>query len=209
MTFVEVVLLGFALVVDAIAVAAAAGVASPRVRLADAARMGLVFGAFHVAMPALGYSLGAGVGALVQAWDHWIAAGLLGLVAVGMLRGALRGEEARASDGAGTSAAGRPAAGERVSATFGLRGLLPLALATSVDALAVGISLPMMGAPLASSLVTFGVLAFIVSAGTALLARRAGRLLGLAAQRGLTLVGALVLLGVAVRIVIEHTERGI
>lgn len=192
----EIALIAAALVLDAIAVAAALGVAAPRVRVVDALRMGLLFGAFHVIMPAVGWALGAGVGKIVQAWDHWIACVLLLGVGGAMLRGALRAPDA--DDEPKTAVD-----------PLSLKGLFPLAIATSIDALAVGVSLPLAHAPMALSLTMFGGAAFVASGGTLLAARRAGHALGARAQRALAGAGGLALLALAAKIPFEHLRDGI
>lgn len=198
MSFAEIFLLACALALDAIAVAAARGLGASRVRVRDALVIGLLFGGFQAGMPAIGYALGAGFGKYAQAWDHWIAFALLAFVGLNMVRGALK---ARGADSEGEGVAADEA--------FAIVKLLPLAVATSIDALAAGVSLPMAGAPLSLSVATIGIVTFVTSAAAALAARRLGAALGETIEKRLGLVAGVVLCLLAVKVPIDHIRAGI
>lgn len=185
MSFASILLLAVGLAMDAAAVAAGRGLAVPRVLPRHVVRVALFFGGFQALMPLLGWLVGARFGTLVESWDHWIAFVLLGAIGGKMLW------EAHA---------GGPDAEQGPGDPFGLRVMLVLAIATSVDALAVGITLPMLGAPLLLSLVTIGVTTAALSVAGLYAGRRFGALLG----RRLDLVGGLVLIGLGTKILIEH-----
>lgn len=138
-------------------------------------------------MPLLGWFLGEAVGPLVGDWDHWIAFGLLGAIGGKMLWDARVGT---ASD---------PAA-DRGEDLFGTRVMLLLAIATSIDAFAVGISLPMLGAPMLFSLTSIGVVTAILSALGIMVGMRFGGFLG---QR-LDILGGVVLIVLGTKILVEH-----
>jgi len=171
---------------DATAVAAARGLAVPRVLPRQVVLVALFFGGFQALMPLVGWLIGSRVGSLVQAWDHWIAFGLLGGIGGKMIW------EAR----------GRPDDDKDKDAgdLFGLKVMFILAIATSIDALAVGITLPMLGAPLALSLITIGVTTAVLSVAGLYAGRRFGALLG----KRLDVIGGLVLIGLGTKILIEH-----
>jgi putative Mn2+ efflux pump MntP len=173
---------------DATAVAAARGMAARSLQFRHVLVISLLFGGFQALMPLIGWLVGARLGPTIQAWDHWIAFALLSAIGGKMLW------EARAKHD--TEAA--PAL--RVDQLFRIRVLLVLAIATSIDALAVGVTLPMLKAPFATSLVTIGVTTTVLSAIGVLVGRRFGAALG---QR-LDAFGGVVLIGLGLKILIEH-----
>jgi putative Mn2+ efflux pump MntP len=190
MGFVEIFLLSLGLAMDATAVAAARGVVANRVRVRDALFVGALFGGAQALMPAAGWLLGDVVGPAVKSVDHWIAFVLLVGIGGKMLW------EARGSDDEKEDAVGADQA-------FALKGLLLLAVATSIDAFAVGITLPMLNAPFALSLVTIGVVTFVLSAVAVLVGKKLGALVG----SKLEVVGGLVLVMLGVRILVEHLSE--
>jgi manganese efflux pump family protein len=184
MSLASVSLLAVGLAMDATAAAAARGAAPGRgPRVTGAVRVGLLFGGFQALMPLGGWLIGDRAGSLVAAWDHWIAFAILTAIAIKMALDGLRG---------GTRAAEEDGAGWRV--------LLVLALATSLDAFAAGLTLPLLGAPVVISLAII----FAVTAGLS----AAGFLLGARISRGagrwIEVVGAALLFAVALRILTSH-----
>ncbi len=197
LTFWSILALSLGLAMDATAVSAAKGLAVPRVRPRHVALVAVFFGGSQALMPLVGWAAGARLGPLVDAYAHWIAFGLLVAIGGKMLW------EARSS-GDDDARAARPAdAAERPTVApdpFALGPLALLALATSIDALAVGVSLPMLRAPLALTLVTIGLTTAFTSALGLYAGRRFGALLG----RRLDAAGGLVLIGLGVKLVLEH-----
>lgn len=178
--------LAVGLAMDATAVAAARGVAAEHIRSRHALLVGAWFGGFQAMMPLLGWWLGVRIGPLVQAWDHWIAFGLLTGIGGHMLW------EARSST--------NPFTNPQSNNPFGFKLMLALAVATSIDAFAVGITLPMLQFPLVLSIVTIGVTTAVLSAAGLYAGRRFGASLG---QR-LDIVGGLVLVGLGFKFLFEH-----
>jgi putative Mn2+ efflux pump MntP len=189
-SFGSILMLALGLAMDATAVAAARGLAVPRVLPRHVALVSLFFGGFQALMPLIGWLVGSRVGALVSAWDHWIAFGLLGAIGGKMLWEARPGADADEAKSEGD--------------LFGLKVMFVLAVATSIDALAVGITLPMLGAPLALTLTTIGVTTAVLSAAGLYAGRRFGALLG----KRLDAIGGLVLIGLGTKILIEHLRGG-
>ncbi len=148
----------------------------------DVLQVALSFGAAQALMPLLGWSLGAAASVWVAAIDHWIVFFVLGLLGAKMLRDAWR---AGPREGGGDG---------------GWRTLLALSLATSIDAFGVGLTLPLMHAPLVLSLVTIGVVTAVLSACGLLAGRRFGALLG----RRLDAFGGVLLIALGSKILIEH-----
>lgn len=190
----DILVLALGLAMDATAVAATRGLVAPSVRLADALLVGLFFGGFQAGMPLLGWLLGAGLDTYIQAVDHWIACAILAALGARMIWNARRPDVA--DDASEAAPAG---------ALFTSRALLPLAIATSIDALAAGVTLPLMGAPLATSIALIG----LVTGLLATVATLAGRRLGASMANHLELVGGLVLIAIGVRILIEHLANGV
>lgn len=172
------------LAMDATAVSAARGLAVPRVEGRHVALVAVFFGGSQALLPLLGWLIGAQAGPAVQAWDHWIAFALLVGIGGKMLHEARGGPE-------GEVRGGDP---------FGLRVMAALALATSVDAFAVGVTLPMLGAPLLLSLATIG----LVTAALSVLGLYAGRRFGALLGPRLEGVGGVVLILLGVRILVDH-----
>lgn len=175
---------------DATAVSAAKGLAVPRVLPRHVALVALFFGGSQALMPLVGWGAGARLGPLVDAYAHWIAFGLLAAIGGKMLW------EARAAGGGDPSGAEERGDGD----PFAVGPLSLLAVATSIDALAVGVSLPMLRAPLALTLVTIGLTTALTSALGLYAGRRFGALLG----RRLDAAGGLVLIGLGVKLLLEH-----
>jgi putative Mn2+ efflux pump MntP len=173
------------LAMDAAAVSAARGLAVPVLRARHFALVAVFFGGFQALMPLLGWFLGRQLGPLVVAWDHWIAFGLLGGIGAKMLWEARSGGDEAQMD---------------QDDPFGIRVMLVLAIATSIDAFAVGVMLPMLDAPLGLSLATIGVVTALLSMAGLLAGRRFGALLG----RRLDSVGGLALIALGFKILVEH-----
>ncbi len=173
--------LAVALAMDATAAAACHGFAARDARVRTGVTLALTFGIFQSAMALGGWALGSLFGRWIDAWDHWIAFALLGALGAKMLYDAHTCE-----------------AGERRA--LSLLSLLALAFATSVDALAAGVTLPALGVPIAVSIVAIGVVTAVLSgAGFA-----AGRRLGATIGPRLELVGGVVLIALGAKILIEN-----
>jgi putative Mn2+ efflux pump MntP len=180
--FGPIVILALGLAMDAIAVAAARGSATETLRPRDVWVVSLTFGAFHAVMPALGWLAGSQLGSAIEAWDHWLAFAILGAIGIKMIIEAFRGGDAA-----------EPAA-------LSLRLVLGLALATSIDALAIGVTLPIVGAPPALAITTIAIVAAMATLAGFLVGHRLRRAIG----RPVVALGGLVLLGVGTKILVDH-----
>lgn len=193
MNALTILTLSVGLAMDAMAVSAARGFAAPSLRARDVLRVALFFGGFQALMPLCGWFLGSAFGTLVSAWDHWIAFVLLGAIGAKMLWEARPiPHEARAD-----SPTPRAASNDEL---FAPRVLVVLAIATSIDALAAGITLPLLGAPLLVSVVSIGLVTAALSALGIVAGRRFGDVLG----RRLDVFGGLVLIALGTKILVEH-----
>jgi len=176
----EAIALAVALAMDATAVAAARSVSGvPRRSLMILA---FCFGAFQAGMAVGGLVLGETAARWISEWDHWIAFGLLLLIGGKMLFEAIKGG----------SVEDEP----RLDA----RTIVVLSIATSIDALAAGVTIPMMAAPALLTIVLIGVITFGLSA----LGAVVGGSLGSRVGKKLEIVGGVVLIGLAIKTLVEH-----
>ena len=180
-------LMSAGLAMDAFAVSVCAGCALKRVTAVHFLRLSLTFGFFQFLMPVIGWTLGLTVRGFIESWDHWIAFALLAWIGGNMIRGG--GDDSE--DGESCS----------VDPTKG-RKLLILAVATSIDALAVGLSFSLLNINVWGPSTLIGVVCAVITA------------LGLLAGKGLAhadifgrraeLVGGCVLIGIGLKILYEH-----
>jgi manganese efflux pump family protein len=183
-----VVLLGtaVALAMDTLAVAAAISAGLGGLTVRQTFRLTFHFGLFQAAMPAIGWYGGSALAGVLGAVDHYIAFGLLAFLGVRMIRESLRG-----GDGRAPGAARDPSRG---------LSLVGLSIATSIDALAVGISLGLLGKPILVPALVIGLVCSSLTFVGTLLGRRVGPSLGRWSGR----VGGLVLILIGAKILIEH-----
>ena len=182
----EVLLIGIGLSMDALAVSVAKGLAN-RQRIAKTALVcGLWFGAFQALMPAAGYLLGSRFAGYIERIDHWIAFALLALIGCNMIRDSRKKEEEGPDRGLGVPV------------------MLVLAIATSIDALAVGLTFAFLQMRLVFSVLIIGCTTFVISAGGACLGNVFGRRMGGWAK----LAGGLILVGIGLRILVSHLIQG-
>lgn len=184
-----ILLLAFGLSMDAMAVAAARGLLVRQIRFRHVALVAGFFGGFQALMPLFGWLLGSRVGTAIEAWDHWVIFALLGGIGAKMLWQAFHAEEQKPISEADA---------------FGLRVMLVLAIATSIDALAAGFTLPLMGAPLGLSLAAIGLTTATLSA----LGLYAGHRFGAALGSRLGALGGVLLIGLGVKTLVEHLSAG-
>ncbi len=184
MSWVELIGLAVALAADAFAVSAAAGVVVPEVTGRHVFRLAFHFGLFQFLMPVLGWSAGRQFASTLQSVDHWVAFGLLGFLGGRMVWESRRPAELR--DGK--------------DPTRGLT-LVGLSVATSLDALAVGLSLSLLGLSIWVPAVVIGLVAAALSTLGVLLASRVGRSVRGTAE----VLGGAVLIAIGLKVLVEHT----
>ena len=187
MGFIELFLVGVGLSMDAFAVSICKGLGMKRLNMKQALVIGLFFGGFQALMPFLGWALGTQLADFITPIDHWIAFILLAVIGGKMLLDAFRGGE-------------EGEAGEAKDARLDMRELLMLAIATSIDALAVGITFAFLGVDIVSAIVVIGLTTFVISvAGVAV-----GHAFGARYEKGATIVGGVVLILIGLKILLEH-----
>jgi len=183
MNFFEILLIAVSLAMDAFAVALSAGASGHGQKLRPALRMSFYFGFFQFLMPIVGWLAGTRLERFIKIYDHWVAFGLLALVGGHMLWEAFRREEHELP----------------TDPTRGMR-LLALSVATSIDALAIGLSLGMLRVSIWYPSVVIGV----VTAGLSLLGVHLGNRLRGNFGRRMELVGGIILILIGLRILFSH-----
>ncbi|GAB7078916.1 manganese efflux pump MntP [Megalodesulfovibrio paquesii] len=188
MEFLAIVSIALALAMDAFAVALATGACLDRPSLAQTARMAVAFGVFQALMPVLGWLLGLSFKEYIEAFDHWVAFAMLAFVGGKMIYECFfGGDEEGACD--------------PKDPTRGMQ-LLLLAIATSLDAMAVGLSFSLLGEPIAFPAVVIGLVCLALTAFGVHLGHSFKRfqLVGNYAE----LAGGLVLIGIGIKILQDH-----
>jgi putative Mn2+ efflux pump MntP len=183
MSLWELFIIAVGLSMDACAVSICKGLSVQKVTFRHAATCGGYFGAFQALMPVIGFVLGVQFRSLITGIDHWIALILLGLIGANMIREALSGEE------------------EEVNCSFCFRAMLPLAIATSIDALAVGVTFAAMdiGSKIVFAVIFIGVVTFLLSA----IGVKIGNLFGMKFKSKAELFGGVVLVLMGLKIFLE------
>lgn len=180
--------IALSLSLDAFAVSLGLAIGSRGLRRDQALRLALAFGAFQVLMAVGGWLAGENIVRFIEGWDHWVAFGLLAFVGGRMLYEAFLGEKGGSAEN-----------GTRPDRTRGWS-LLLLAVATSIDSLAVGLSLGILGAAILYPAAVIGIVCF----GLTLLGARLGPLAGRFLGRGAEVLGGVVLLAIGFKVLFDH-----
>ena len=184
MDLLTLFLLAVGLSMDAFAVSICKGLAMKKISFRQAAIVGLWFGGFQALMPALGFLLGNSFASLVNVVADWIAFVLLALIGGNMIKEALSKEE------------------EEADASLSFKTMLLLAIATSIDAFAVGVSFAFMeiGSLIIPAVLFIGVITFILS----MVGVKVGNVFGTKYKSKAELVGGIILILLGVKIILEH-----
>ncbi len=181
-------LLALGLAMDSFSVSVCSGTTIRGPRVPQALRVGLVMGGFQAVMPVLGWLGGSAFSRAIGGVDHWIAFGLLAFIGGRMIWESVRGD----GDGVALDVSS-------------WRVLLGLGVATSIDALAVGLSLAFLDVSIVTPVIVIGLVAFVLSFVGVLIGCRAGDLL----RERVPVLGGLILVGLGIKILIEHLAPGI
>ncbi|QNH14769.1 manganese efflux pump MntP family protein [Xanthomonas sp. SI] len=188
MSFLSILLLGIAMSTDAFAAAVGKGAAMRKPLWRDALRAGLIFGCIEALTPVLGWLLGQAAAKYVTAFDHWIAFGLLGALGVHMIVAGLKPET--------------PEDAAEAPKRHGFWNLAATGLATSIDAMAVGVGLAFLEVNIAEVAVVIGLCTLtMVTLGIML-----GRVLGSLAGKRAEIVGGALLIAIGSTILYEHLQ---
>ena len=185
MGFIESFIIAIGLSMDAFAVSIGKGLSVRKIQFKHSLSVGLWFGGFQALMPIIGYFLGVSFSSLVASVDHWIAFGLLGLIGANMIKESLSKDDDDNDDN---------------SADFSRRTMFIMAVATSIDALAVGVSFAFLGVNIWLAALLIGVTTCILSA----CGLRIGNIFGSRYKSKAEFCGGLVLILMGLKILIEH-----
>ena len=185
MGFGELFLLAVGLSMDAFAVSVCKGLSVKKAGLKESAICGTWFGGFQGLMPLIGFLLASLFAEAIEAFDHWVAFGLLVVIGINMLKEAFE-HECECCD---------------KNADFGVKTMFVMAIATSIDALAVGISLAMAGnVNIVLAVLLIAVTTFLLSA----LGVKIGNIFGSRFEKKAQIAGGVILIGLGVKILLEH-----
>ena len=200
MGFVELFLIGVGLSMDAFAVSICKGLSMKKIDYRYALVIAAFFGGFQALMPLIGWALGSQFERFITPIDHWIAFVLLAFIGGKMLLDAIRGGEAEAE--AEGSAAGEAADGSESGgrSKIDYKELLMLAVATSIDALAVGITFAFLGVNIWVAIAVIGVTTFVISFFGVVV----GNQFGSRFEKPATIVGGVVLILIGLKVLLEH-----
>ena len=184
MSLYELFILAVGLSMDAFSVAVCKGLSTNRLQKKHYFLVGAWFGGFQALMPAIGYFLGSTFKKYIDSYDHWIAFVLLGLIGANMLREAFSKKE-----------------DEDKSDSFSVKAMFILAVATSIDALAVGVSFALLPQVNITAAVLFiGVITFALSA----VGLKVGNVFGAKYKSKAEIVGGVILILIGLKILLEH-----
>jgi putative Mn2+ efflux pump MntP len=182
MGILELFITAVALSMDAFAVAMCKGLATPKLKIKHMLLAGLWFGGFQALMPLIGYFLGNSFADFVTSVDHWIAFGLLVLIGLNMIRETIWGDD------------------EKQNNDFGFRTMLIMAVATSIDALTIGITMAFMHVNIWIAATAIGIITFILSA----IGVKLGCFFGEKFSSKAGILGGAILIGMGIKILLEH-----
>lgn len=183
MTFIELLIIAIGVSMDAFAVSVCKGLSVRRLRPKHMLSVGLWFGGFQALMPLIGFYVGIHFSDLVSSVDHWIAFVLLAIIGFGMVK------ESRDKDC------------DDIDPDFSFRTMLAMAVATSIDALAIGVSLAFLKVDIWMSVLIIGITTGLFS----MLGINIGNVFGSRYKSTAELVGGIILILMGVKILVEHT----
>jgi putative Mn2+ efflux pump MntP len=183
MGLAELFVIAVGLSMDAFAVSVCKGLSVPKMKLSHALTCGVYFGGFQGLMPLIGYLLGSQFESVIVSIDHWIAFVLLGIIGAKMIKESFENDSCE------------------LSADFSWRSMLPMAIATSIDALAIGVSFAFLKVDIWWSVLMIGITTGLFSAGGVYI----GNAFGCRYKSKAELVGGAILCIMGVKILVEHT----
>ena len=182
MKFLEIFLIGIGLAMDAFAVSICKGLSMKKINYKKTIIIALYFGIFQAIMPVIGYFLGTTFESLVTQIDHWIAFILLGIIGINMIKEAFSKESENCND------------------KVDFKTMILLAIATSIDALAVGITFAFLKTEILSAVTMIGIITFILS----LIGVNIGNKFGDKHEKNAEILGGIILILMGIKILIEH-----
>lgn len=194
MSLFELFIIAIGLSMDAFAVAICKGLSFRKARFKNAAIVGLYFGTFQAGMPLIGYFLGTQFQDKITSTDHWVAFVLLGIIGLNMIK------ESRDKTCDVIDEIAADSDCQAVDDCLGFKNMIVLAIATSIDALAVGITFAFLKVNIFSAVSFIGIITFICS----FLGVKLGNIFGVRYKSNAELVGGIILIGMGTKILLEH-----
>lgn len=185
MGIIELILLSVGLAMDAFAVSICKGLSVRELKPKHGLIAGAYFGGFQALMPLIGWLLGRQFEELIKSVDHWIAFGLLVLIGANMIRESFGGDDEQ-------------------NASFSFKAMLPLAIATSIDALAVGVTFAFLEVNIVLAITLIGVITFAISAAGV----KIGNAFGTRFKSKAEFAGGVILILLGIKILVEHLFFG-
>lgn len=174
---------------DAFAVSIGKGLSVKKIKLSHALKVGLWFGGFQALMPLLGYLLGSTFADLVSTFDHWVAFGLLAIIGANMIKESFEKEDDDCE------------CNKKAKNNFAIATMFTLAVATSIDALAIGITFAFFKVAIIPAIITIGITTFLFSVA----GLKIGNIFGCKYKSKAEMFGGVVLILIGLKILIEHT----
>lgn len=181
MGILEIFFIGIGLSMDAFAVSICKGLSVKKLQIKNALTCGIYFGGFQALMPLIGYILGVQFKNKIESIDHWIAFVLLALIGINMIKEAFSDEENSDDD-------------------FSFRTMVLLAIATSIDALAVGVTFAFLSVNILLAIAIIGCTTFII----AITGVKIGNIFGLKYKKNAEIAGGVILILIGLKILLEH-----
>ena len=189
MGLIELLIIAIGLSMDAFAVSIGKGLSVKKLKLSHALSVGLWFGGFQALMPLLGYLLGSTFAEIVSAFDHWIAFALLLLIGINMIKESLEKDDDECD------------CNKKQKNSFAFLTMFTLAVATSIDALAIGITFAFLKVAIIPAIITIGITTFLFSVA----GLKIGNIFGCKYKSKAEMFGGVVLILIGLKILIEHT----
>lgn len=183
MSIISIFLIAVALSMDAAAVAAAIGLSAKKITWGNTLKPALAFGIFQGVMPLIGWSAGKFLDQYIKTFDHWIAFILLAIIGIRMIIEAFEKKSEK----------------DKASNLTNLK-ILFLAIATSIDALAVGLSFAFLKSDILIPAIIITITTFVLSLIASILGNKIGKLF----EKKIQIIGGLILIGIGIKILIEH-----
>lgn len=190
MNFVELLIIAIGLSMDAFAVSIGKGLSLKKIKLSHALKVGLWFGGFQALMPLIGYMLGSTFAEIVSTFDHWVVFVLLSLIGGNMIKESLENDSDNDCD-----------CNKKDKNGFGLTTMFTLAVATSIDALAIGVTFAFFKVAIFPAIITIGITTLIFSVA----GLKIGNIFGCKYKSHAELFGGVILILIGLKILLEHT----
>ena len=188
MSLLELLIIAIGLSMDAFAVSIGKGLSVTKIKLSHALKVGLWFGGFQALMPLIGYLLGSTFADIVSTYDHWVAFVLLALIGGNMIKEAFEKDDECDCN-------------KKEKNCFGIVTMLTLAVATSIDALAIGVTFAFFKVAIIPAIIAIGITTFLFSVA----GLKIGHIFGCKYKSHAELFGGVILIIIGLKILLEHT----